>query len=149
MTHDRSEVLPKGWYYVYVSDDLGYCPTRVWGIDELSDDQAMANLYAQGNRWVVVFSDATGPRGDRTFINIDSFDAGAMMDNQLNEADALRELADMGYRLQDLPDGMQLAPVALPVQVDTACRRRCNHLHRSSLTRTRGVDVALVLDETA
>jgi hypothetical protein len=85
VTHDHSEGLPKGWYYVYVSDDLGYCPTRVWGLDELADDQAMANLYAQGNRWVVVFSDATGPRGDRTFIHIDSFDAGAMMDNRLKE----------------------------------------------------------------
>jgi len=68
VTHDRSEVLPKGWYYSYVSDELGYCPTRVWGLDELPADEAMANLYAQGNRWVVVFSDATGPRGDRTFI---------------------------------------------------------------------------------
>jgi hypothetical protein len=130
VTHDHSEVLPKGWCYVYVSDDLGYCPTRVWGLDELSDDHAMANLYAQGNRWVVVFSDATGPGGDRTFIHIDSFDAGAMMDNRLNEADALWELADMGYRLQDLPDGIQLAPVALPVQGWYA--------DRSSATRSGG-----------
>jgi hypothetical protein len=52
VTHDETEILPKGWYYVYVSDDLGYCPTRVWGLDELPGDQAMANLYAQGNRWV-------------------------------------------------------------------------------------------------
>jgi hypothetical protein len=116
VTHDESEVLPKGWYYRYVSDDLGYCPTRVWGLDELPADQAMANLYAQGSRWVVVFSDATGPRGDRTFIHIDSFDAGAMMANRLKEVDALQEIADMGYRLQDLPDGIQLATVALPVQ---------------------------------
>jgi len=43
-------------------------------LDELPADEAMANLYAQGNRWVVVFSDATGPRGDRTFIHIDSFE---------------------------------------------------------------------------
>jgi hypothetical protein len=85
-------------------------------LDELPADQAMANLYAQGNRWVVVFSDATGPRGDRTSIHIDSFDAGAMMDNRLKEADALQELADMGYLLRDLTDGIQLAPVALPAQ---------------------------------
>ena len=94
--------LPKGWYYSYVSDELGYCPTRVWGLDELPADEAMANLYAQGNRWVVVFSDATGPRGDRTFIHIDSFDADAMMANRLKEVDALQELADMGYRLDAL-----------------------------------------------
>lgn len=75
----------------------------------------MANRYAQANRWAVVFSDATGPRGDRTFINIHSFEAGAMMDNRLKEVDALRELANMGYRLQDLPDGIQLASAALPV----------------------------------
>ena len=93
VTHDRSEVLPKGWYYSYVSDELGYCPTRVWGLDELPADEAMANLYAQGNRWVVVFSDATGPRGDRTFIHIDSFDADAMMANRLKEVDALQEVA--------------------------------------------------------
>jgi hypothetical protein len=85
-------------------------------LDELPADQAMANLYAQGNRWVVVFNDATGRRDDRTFIHIDSFDAGAMMANRPKEVDALQELADMGYRLQDLPDGIQLAPVALPVQ---------------------------------
>jgi len=85
-------------------------------LDELPADEAMANLYAQGNRWVVVFSDVTGPRGDRTFIHIDSFDAGAMMANRLKEVDALRELADMGYRLQDLPDGIQLATEVLPMQ---------------------------------
>jgi hypothetical protein len=90
VTQDRPEVLPKGWYYRYVNDELDYCPTRVWGLDELPGDQAMATLYAQGNRWVVVFSDATGPRGDRTFIHIDSFDAGAMMDNRFKEVDALR-----------------------------------------------------------
>ena len=39
-----------------------------------------------------------------------------MMANRLKEVDALRELADMGYRLQDLPDGIQLATVVLPVQ---------------------------------
>ena len=39
-----------------------------------------------------------------------------MMANRLKEVDALQELADMGYRLQDLPDGIQLATVALPVQ---------------------------------
>ena len=122
MTHDRSEVLSNGWYYSYVSDDLGYCPTRVWGLDELPADQAMANLYAQGNRWVVVFSDATGPRADRTFIHIDSFDAGAMMANRLKEVDALQELGDMGYRLQDLPDGIELATVGFPCRAGIPIR---------------------------
>jgi hypothetical protein len=122
-------------------------------LDELPGDQAMANLYAQGNRWVVVFSDATGPRGDCTFIHIDSFDAGAMMANRLKEVDALQELADMGYRLQDLPGGIQLRAAGtsrarlvcrpdptLPAAVlgwpwlDIACRRWRTHLHRSNLT---------------
>ena len=71
-------------------------------MDELPADQAMANLYAQGHRWVVVFSDAAGPRGDGTFIHLDSFDAGAMMANRLKEVDALQELADMRYRLDAL-----------------------------------------------
>jgi Protein of unknown function (DUF2510) len=38
-----------------------------------------------------------------------------MMADRLKEVDALQELADMGYRLQDLPDRIQVAPVALPV----------------------------------
>jgi hypothetical protein len=50
VTQDRPEVLPKGWFYRYVNDELGYCPTRVWGLDELPVDQSMANQCAQGNR---------------------------------------------------------------------------------------------------
>ena len=66
----------------------------------------MAKLYAQGNRWVVVFSDATGPRGDRTFIHIDSFDAGAMMARMISPmTDSLtpsgREVLDVEARRHD------------------------------------------------
>jgi hypothetical protein len=96
-------LLPTGWYYRYVDDNVQWCPARVLGLDEIGDDEEMAELYAQGYRWVVVFSEATGARGDRTFVRIQDFDAAAMTENPLSEADALSELADMGYRVDDLP----------------------------------------------
>jgi hypothetical protein len=105
-------VLPKGWYYCYLDDELRWCPTRVWGLDELAGDDDMAKLYEQGYRWILVFSDATGPHGDRTFLHIKNFQAVAMTENALTEADALHELADMGYGFEDLPDDIRLHSAA-------------------------------------
>lgn len=79
-------VLLKGWYYFYVDDQLEYCPTRVFGLEEVSDDDAMVDLYSRGYRWMVVFSDATGPNGDRTFIDIRDFGAAGMTENPLTRA---------------------------------------------------------------
>lgn len=100
-------VLPKGWYYRYVDDNYQWCPTKVFGLDEIAGDAEMARMYAQGYRWIVVFSDATGARGDRTFVHIGDLSATGMLRNPLTEHDALEELAEMGYRFEDLPVDVQ------------------------------------------
>ncbi|WP_236741231.1 DUF2510 domain-containing protein [Mycobacteroides abscessus] len=100
------ELLPKGWYYHYV-EGFGSCPARVWGIDEIETDDV--ELYHQGYRFMTVFSDATGPRGDFTSIDVRGFAAAAMTENGLKqEADALDELSHMGYDVADLPAGILL-----------------------------------------
>jgi uncharacterized protein DUF2510 len=100
-------LLPRGWYYHYV-DGIGSCPTRVWGADEHGDEPKVAELYAQGYRWITVFSDATGASGDWTFIHTQTFAAAAMTENPLDEQWALDELAHMGYLPNDLPAGIRM-----------------------------------------
>ncbi len=96
------ELLPKGWYQHYVEALDEYCPTRVFSLEEAGTDTA--DLYAQGYRWMVVFSTATGPRGDHTFLDVRSFAAAAMTEHStLTEHKALDEIAAMGYRLDQLP----------------------------------------------
>lgn len=107
------ELLPKGWYYHYV-EGFGSCPTRVWGVDEIEPDDA--ELYDQGYRFMTVFSDATGPRGDFTSLDVRSFEAAAMTENGMKkEADALDELSHMGYKLDDMPAGILLERLQGPV----------------------------------
>ena len=103
-----ANLLPKGWYYHYVNDDLGYCPTRVWGLNELPPDEATTQYYRQGFRWMTVFSQITGPRGDSTFVHSQTFPAQVMTEHRLNERSALAELAHLGYPLHVLPAGIQI-----------------------------------------
>ncbi|MGV9799582.1 DUF2510 domain-containing protein [Mycobacterium sp. NPDC003449] len=96
------ELLPRGWYEHYVEALGEYCPARVFSLEEAGADAA--DLYEKGFRWMVVFSRTTGPRGDRTFIDVRSFAAAAMAENgQDDEAHALNELAHMGFKTADLP----------------------------------------------
>lgn len=107
------ELLPKGWYYHHV-EGFGSCPTRVWGPDEIDPEDTP--LYEQGYRFMTVFSDATGPRGDFTSIDVRSFAAAAMTENGVKEeADALDELFHMGYKLDDMPAGILLERQPVPV----------------------------------
>lgn len=111
---ESPNVLPRGWYYFYVNDQLEYCPTRVFGLEEVSDDDAMVDLYSRGYRWMVVFSDATGPNGDRTFIDIRNFSAAGMTENPLPERDALDEVISMGYPFESLPADIRNGCEATP-----------------------------------
>lgn len=96
------ELLPRGWYEHYVEALGEYCEARVFSREEAGADAA--GLYDRGYRWMVVFSEATGPRGDRTFIDVRSFAAAAMTENGVHsESHALSELAHMGFRQADLP----------------------------------------------
>ncbi len=104
-----SQLLPRGWYQHYVEAIDEYCPTRVFSLGEAGLDAA--KLYDRGYRWVVVFSEQTGPRGDRTFIDVRSFAAAAMTEHSpLTEQHALSELLHMGYRIVDLPNDIFLSP---------------------------------------
>jgi Protein of unknown function (DUF2510) len=103
------ELLPRGWYQHYVDVIAAYCPTRVFSLEEAGTDAA--DYYDRGYRWMAVFSDRTGPRGDRTFIDVRSFAAAAMTENKaLTEQDALHIITRMGYQLADLPDDVFLTP---------------------------------------
>ena len=54
---------------------------------------------------MVVFSERTGPSGDHTFIDVRSFAAAAMTDqNSLTEQAALSQIVHMGYHITDLPN---------------------------------------------
>lgn len=109
-----SELLPRGWYEYYVEGLEEYCPARVFSLDEAGADAAA--LYERGFRWMVVFSEATGPRGDRTFIDVRSFGAAAMTESGMcDEEDALRELALMGMRIDALPKDVFMTSPPQPV----------------------------------
>lgn len=116
-------VLPKGWYYFYVNDQLQYCPTRVFGLEEVSHDEAMVDLYSRGYRWMVVFSDATGPDGDRTFIDIRDFSAASMTENPLTDRDALDEVISMGYPFESLPADIRNGCAAAPQFPPARCSK--------------------------
>ena len=110
-----AQLLPRGWYQHYVEAIDEYCPTRVFSLGEAGLDAA--KLYDRGYRWVVVFSEQTGPRGDRTFIDVRSFAAAAMTEhNPLTEQQALTEIVHMGYRIADLPNDIFLTPPPTSVQ---------------------------------
>lgn len=119
------ELLPRGWYQHYVEALDEYCPARVFSLEEAGADAA--TLYDRGYRWMVVFSEVTGPRGDRTFIDVRSFAAAAMTEHKaLAEQDALSEIVHMGYQIADLPGDIFITPriprpAAAPVL--TTCRR--------------------------
>ncbi|WP_234835094.1 DUF2510 domain-containing protein [Mycolicibacterium stellerae] len=110
------QLLPRGWYQYYVEAIDEYCPTRVFSLAEAGPDAA--DLYDRGYRWIAVFSERTGPSGDRTFIDVRSFAAAAMTEqHSLTEQDALSEILHMGYQIADLPkDIFVTSPTASPQQ---------------------------------
>lgn len=97
------ELLPRGWYEYYVPVLDTFCPARVFSVEEAGADAAA--LYEQGFRWMVVFSKATGPRGDRTFIDVQSHGAiGMTLGGQWEESTALAGIELMlGFQIADLP----------------------------------------------
>jgi len=108
------ELLPAGWYQQYVEMLDEYCPARVFSLQEAGTDAA--DLYDRGYRWMAVFSERTGPRGDRTFIDVRSFAAAAMTEHKpLTEQEALCEIAHMGYQIDDLPKDVFMTPPATPL----------------------------------
>ncbi|MCX2715961.1 DUF2510 domain-containing protein [Mycolicibacterium sp. J2] len=103
------ELLPAGWYTYYVDAINEHCPTRVFSREEAGQDAA--DLYERGYRWIAVFSQNTGPRGDRTFLDVRSFAAAAMTENgQTAEEEALEEIAAMGLNPDDLPKDVFMPP---------------------------------------
>lgn len=110
-----AQLLPRGWYQHYVEVIDAYCPTRVFSLSEAGLDSA--GLYDRGYRWMSVFSEHTGPSGDRTLIDVRSFAAAAMTEhNPLTEQQALTEIVHMGYRIADLPNDIFLTPPPTSVQ---------------------------------
>lgn len=107
------QLLPRGWYQHYVEAIDEYCPTRVFSLSEAGLDAA--GLYDRGYRWMVVFSEQTGPTGDRTFIDVRSFAAAAMTEHSApTEQLALSEILHMGYHIADLPNDIFMTPPTIP-----------------------------------
>lgn len=103
-----SQLLPRGWYQHYVEAIDEYCPTRVFSLGEAGLDAA--KLYDRGYRWVVVFSEQTGPRGDRTFIDVRSF--GRRNDRAQSPHRAARALRTPPYGLPHRGSTQRHLPVA-------------------------------------
>lgn len=116
------ELLPRGWYQHYVEAIDEYCPTRVFSLAEAGPDAA--DLYDRRYRSMVVFSERTGPSGDHTFIDVRSFAAAAMTEqNSLAEQAALSQILHMGYRITDLPNDIFMTPPATIPQQSTPAPR--------------------------
>lgn len=101
----NSLALPHGWYRYPVGAAGTSCLTRVWGIEEVRGvvaDEELEQFY-RSHRFITIFSDRTGPRGDFATIDVDDPLAWSMTQCSVAEASALAELTAMGHHTYDLP----------------------------------------------